>query len=72
MDFKDELLILAERVGKLKDNVKTEEATKTSFVLPFLQALGYDEELKNRSRCKFQIELLFNEPYDSQTTKRRH
>ena len=24
MDFKDELLILAERVGKLKDNVKTE------------------------------------------------
>lgn len=42
MDFKDELLILAERVGKLKDNVKTEEATKTSFVLPFLQALGYD------------------------------
>lgn len=32
MDFKDELLILAERVGKLKDNVKTEEATKTSHL----------------------------------------
>ncbi len=42
MDFKDQLLLLAERVGKLKDNVKTEEATKTSFILPFLQALGYD------------------------------
>ena len=40
--YKRQLLILAERVGKLKDNVKTEEATKTSFVLPFLQALGYD------------------------------
>ncbi len=33
---------------------------------------AFKEELKNRSRCKFQIELLFNEPYDSQTTKRRH
>ena len=42
MDFKDQLLMLAERIRKVKDNVKTEEATKTSFVLPFLQTLGYD------------------------------
>ena len=48
MDFKDELLILAERVGKLKDNVKTEEATKTSFVLPFLQALATIFSIRKR------------------------
>lgn len=33
---------LAERVSTLKSRVTTEEATKTSFVLPFLQMLGYD------------------------------
>jgi len=42
MDFKDSIKLLSERVIKLKDNICTEEATKTSFVLPFLQALGYD------------------------------
>jgi hypothetical protein len=42
MDFKDQIKLLSERVIKLKDNICTEEATKTSFVLPFLQALGYD------------------------------
>lgn len=42
MDFKDSLNVLADRVAKLKNDVKTEEATKTSFVLPFLQSLGYD------------------------------
>ena len=42
MDFKDSLHVLADRVGKLKNDIKTEEATKTSFVLPFLQSLGYD------------------------------
>ena len=40
--FKEQLLNLADRVAKLKDQVKTEEAVKTSFVLPFLQILGYD------------------------------
>lgn len=42
MDFKEKLVTLAERVGRLKENVNTEEATKTSFILPFLNALGYD------------------------------
>lgn len=42
MDFKEQLLLLADRVAKNKEAVKTEEAVKTSFVLPFLQALGYD------------------------------
>jgi len=42
MDFKDLILQLSERVVKLKGSISTEEATKTSLVLPFLQALGYD------------------------------
>lgn len=42
MDFKDILKQLAERILKNKELVQTEEATKHSFVMPFLQALGYD------------------------------
>jgi hypothetical protein len=42
MDFKDSIKQIAERVEKLKDNLSTEEATKTALVMPFLQALGYD------------------------------
>jgi hypothetical protein len=42
MDFKDQIKILGERVVKLKDQIQTEEATKHSFIMPFLQALGYD------------------------------
>lgn len=57
MDFKDRLLTLAERVSRQKDDVKTEEATKTSFILPFLQALGYDifnpSEVRHESDCDY-------------------
>ena len=42
MDFKERLMTLAERVGRLKEQVATEEATKMSFIMPFLNALGYD------------------------------
>jgi len=42
MDFKDQIKILGERVAKLKDQILTEEATKNAFIMPFLQALGYD------------------------------
>ncbi len=42
MDFKEKLLTLAERVGRLKEQIHTEEATKMSFIMPFLNALGYD------------------------------
>lgn len=42
MDFKDQIKQLADRVIRLKNNINTEEATKTSLVLPFLQTLGYD------------------------------
>jgi hypothetical protein len=42
IDFKDQILALADRVAKLKDKVTTEEATKNAFVLPFLECLGYE------------------------------
>lgn len=42
MDLIDRLSDLSSRVKRQSENVSTEEATKTAFVLPFLQALGYD------------------------------
>lgn len=42
MDFKDSVKQLCDRVVKLKDQLKTEEATKNAFVMPFFQMLGYD------------------------------
>lgn len=42
MDFKDAIKQLADRVGKLKENIQTEEATKNAFIMPFINALGYD------------------------------
>ncbi len=42
MEFKDQVKQLGERILKLKDNISTEEATKTALVLPMLQILGYD------------------------------
>lgn len=42
MDFADELQALATRIARQKDHIQTEEATKTSFILPFISALGYN------------------------------
>jgi len=42
MDLADHLKILNERAIKLAGQLQTEEATKQSLILPFLQALGYD------------------------------
>lgn len=42
MDFKDQIKQLAERIEKLKENIQTEEATKNAFIMPFINALGYD------------------------------
>lgn len=42
MDFKDVIKQLGERTQKIKDSVNTEEATKNAFIMPFIQALGYD------------------------------
>lgn len=42
MDFKDSIKQLGDRVEKLKSNIQTEEATKNAFIMPFINALGYD------------------------------
>ena len=42
MDFKETVYLLSERIRTQKDSVGTEEATKTAFVLPMINALGYD------------------------------
>lgn len=42
MDFKDQLMQLSEKIAKQKDSIATEEATKTSFIMPMIAALGYD------------------------------
>ena len=56
MDFKDTIKQLADRIEKLKDNIQTEEATKNAFIMPFINALGYDVfnplEVLNTSRSE--------------------
>lgn len=42
MDFIDEIRLISEQVSKIKDRIQTEEATKTAFVMPLLQILGYN------------------------------
>lgn len=42
MDLKDYLIQITDRIIKTKDNVLTEEATKMSFIVPIISALGYD------------------------------
>ena len=42
MEFIDELRSFSKRVESLKDKILTEEATKTSIIMPFFQLLGYD------------------------------
>lgn len=42
MDFSEKISQFASKVSQIKDNVVTEEATKTSLILPFFQLLGYD------------------------------
>ena len=42
MDFIDQVKLLSKRVTTLKEQIQTEEATKTSFIMAFFQLLGYD------------------------------
>ncbi len=42
MDFQIKLKELVNRIESLRGNVQTEEATKHSFVMPFISLLGYD------------------------------
>lgn len=42
MDLVERLATLATKIQKQKDTIATEEATKTSFIMPFIKELGYD------------------------------
>jgi hypothetical protein len=42
MDLKDQLKQIADKISKFKDSTQTEEATKNAFIMPFINALGYD------------------------------
>lgn len=42
MDFIDQLRVLSSRIVNTKDMIQTEEATKTSMVMPLIQILGYN------------------------------
>lgn len=42
MDFIDQIKQFSKRVEQLQQHIATEEATKTSIIMPFFQLLGYD------------------------------
>jgi len=42
MDLIDLIKELSIKVREQKDSIKTEEATKNAFIMPFIKALGYD------------------------------
>ncbi|WP_085524491.1 type I restriction endonuclease [Tuberibacillus sp. Marseille-P3662] len=41
-EFYQQIKGLAKKIDNLKDSIETEEATKTSTIMPFIQLLGYD------------------------------
>lgn len=42
MSIEKEIEKFSSHLKKIKDNIKTEEATKTAMIMPFFQLLGYD------------------------------
>lgn len=42
MEFSDKIKALGDKVNQLKNTIKSEEATKNAFVMPFIAALDYD------------------------------
>ncbi len=42
MEFEERLKKFIERIEKIKNTISTEEATKTSLIMPFFSILGYD------------------------------
>lgn len=42
MDFIDQIKTISQQIQKLKEQILTEEATKSAFVMPFINALGYN------------------------------
>ncbi|MFM8299015.1 MAG: restriction endonuclease, partial [Microcystis aeruginosa] len=42
MDLIDKLKAIAQKVETSRSQIQNEQATKTAFIMPFLQAWGYD------------------------------
>lgn len=42
MELNEKLSQFIERIDSIKGSIQTEEATKTSMVMPFFQLLGYE------------------------------
>ena len=42
MEIQAKLKVLSEKIDTMKNQIQTEEATKTAFTLPFINLLGYD------------------------------
>lgn len=42
MELNEKMYEFVQRIETLKDSIATEEATKTSMIMPFFQLLGYD------------------------------
>lgn len=42
MEFEEKLKKFVERIEKVRNTISTEEATKTSLIMPFFSILGYD------------------------------
>ncbi|MGO9620238.1 MAG: DUF4268 domain-containing protein [Desulfobaccales bacterium] len=64
MDFADQIRELAAKLDTVKGNVATEEATKTSMVMPFLQVMGYDVFDPMEVIPEFKAELKKGEKVD--------
>lgn len=42
MDFSEKVIQFSKRIETMKEQIQTEEATKTALIMPFFQMLGYD------------------------------
>jgi len=42
MDFSEQIMALSAQISKQLKHIKTEEATKNAFIMPFINALGYN------------------------------
>ena len=42
MDLIDKISAIASRIPQQREHIQTEEATKTAFIMPFIDALGYN------------------------------
>lgn len=57
MDFADQLNQFSKRVERIKDSIQTEEATKTSLIMPFFSMLGYDVFNPNEFVAEFTADV---------------